>query len=106
MQLEGIGQLVIGVMTTLSLTVFHKIKLQDTIIILIGLASLFSINLIRGVVLYKSALYITYATGCLMLIALIGCRGFVAKIVPENELGKRLKLNFFDCSPFINLNLN
>ena len=94
MQLEGIGQLVLGVMTTLSLSFFHKIKLQDTIIILIGLASIFSINLIRGVVLYKSALYITYASGSLMLDALIGCRGFVAKIVPENELGKQLKLNF------------
>ena len=90
MRLEGAGQLLIGLMTTLSLSFFHRIKLQDTIIILMGLASIFSINLIRGVVLHKSALYITYATGCLVLDALIGCRGFVSKIVPENEIGKPL----------------
>ena len=86
-QIESYGHLGFGLISTFLLSYFHKIELDDTITIFVGLCSLFFYNFIRGVVLYPIGLYLSYLIGSIYLCAIVACRGLTSKIIPEREIG-------------------
>ena len=86
-RIESYGELAFGLISTFALSYFHKIELDDTITILIGLVSLFFYNFARGIVLYRIGLYASYLLGSLLLCSIVACRGLTGKIIPEHEIG-------------------
>lgn len=87
LRIESYGHLGFGLISTFLLSYFHKIELDDTITIFVGLVSLFLCNFVRGVVLYPIGLYASYLLGSIYLCAIVACRGLTSKIVPEREIG-------------------
>ena len=86
MRVESYG-LLLGLISTFLLFCFHKIELNDTITVLIGLVGLFFFLFIRGVVLYPIGLYLSYLIGSINVCGLVACRGLTSKIIPEREIG-------------------
>ena len=87
LRIESYGHLGFGLISTFLLSFFHKIELDDTIAIFIGLVSLFLFNFVRGIILQPIGLYISYGIGSIYLCALVACRGLTSKIIPEREIG-------------------
>ena len=87
LRVESYGHLALGLISTVLLALFHKIELDDTIAIIVGLVSLFFYNFIRGAFLHPIGLYLSYLLGSIFICAVVSCRGLVSKIIPEREIG-------------------
>jgi hypothetical protein len=68
------------------------LKIQDTILALIGLTSYLAQNLIRALILSGTGFYISLAAGALGSLISVGIRAHFSKIVDQSELGKVFSL--------------